>query len=377
MTFKDKFIRKMDEKMKKITEISILKALAAILVIIIHVSATPVVTLTNGLYFDIVLFLNRFAKPSVPMFVFASGLTLYYSYQKKEFKYGRFIKKRLMTVVIPYVVWCCLYYAYFLATGAYSLSIKFLIYNILTGSMIYHLYFIVIIIQFYFLFGIIRYVMNRFNPHIVLGISFIISLLSIQYIHFAFMDRSFLTYLTFFMLGCWFSSNLERAKDMVYRYKAYITGAFFMAGAYFSYQFYRTQVMRDQISGFLQLATFIVFSLIGILFYYYISCWIEEKTAEKEKEMDSGESQVLVLTQSKIRSSILKVSDASFYIYLSHPLALLVCGGILKRVGITGVLDRFVICILFIIVTVFPLSIIYTNLRKKWIEKSRKMAYNN
>lgn len=360
--------------MKKLDEISIFKAMAAIMVIIIHVTATPAVTLTGGIYYDVVLFLNRFAKPSVPMFIFASGLTLYYSYRNKTFEYGSFIKKRLKTIVVPYLIWCCIYYAYFVITGTYTFSASFLLKNILTGKMIYHLYFIVIIVQFYFLFGIVRYTVSRFNTHIVLGISFALNFLYIKFVHFEYSDRAFPTYLAFFMLGCLFAANLERAKTMVCRYKLLITVIFMLSGTYFSYQFYQTQTLGVSIDGFILTATFIVFSLAGILLWYYISLLIDYKTGPEGADSENSRKSALRIF---IRRGIFKISEASFYIYLSHPLALCIAGAIMNRMGIEGVLDRMAGGTAFIAASVFPLSFLYADLRKNRMEKSRNMMYNN
>ncbi len=55
--------------MKRMTAPDSFKAIAAFMVIFIHVTAAPVTTLTSGCSYNLLLLVNRFSKPSVPMFL--------------------------------------------------------------------------------------------------------------------------------------------------------------------------------------------------------------------------------------------------------------------------------------------------------------------
>ena len=61
------------EKRRKIDEVNIFKAMAAIFVVVIHITATPITSLRVGsLPLTLFTIINRFAKPSVPMFIFGT-----------------------------------------------------------------------------------------------------------------------------------------------------------------------------------------------------------------------------------------------------------------------------------------------------------------
>ena len=80
--------------MKRLAGLDSFKAVACLMVIMIHVTAAPVTVLANvnaeSAFADVLVRLlvifNRFAKPSVPMFIFASGLALYYRYGESRDK---------------------------------------------------------------------------------------------------------------------------------------------------------------------------------------------------------------------------------------------------------------------------------------------------
>lgn len=347
--------------MNKITEISIFRALAAIMVIIIHITATSVVNLQDGLLLKTIIVINRFAKPSVPMFVFASGLALFYVYQQKEFELKTFITKRMRVVLIPYLGWCIGYYFYYSLSGTRQFTAVSLIKSIALGTMDYHLYFIVIIIQFYVLFGLIRYLYKKYDPAAVLLTSLVLNLLFIKWVHFQYCDRFFMMYWVYFVFGCYFAVNVESIKRWVYKHKFMITGAFLLAGGYFTYQFYGYQILKKPITGFQVNAVYLGFNLIAILFYFYLSHLIDRKTTP------------LI---SKGKKHLLTISDASFYIYLSHPIAIAVSEMMMNLIGIESLFKRLVIDVVFVAITVFPLSIYYTRLRSKVMEKRKVKAYS-
>ena len=103
--------------------------------------------------FYIILIANTATKLAVPGFIFISGLTLAYSYKEPKINnIYLFYKKRFINVVIPYVIWTLIYYLVYIILYNYEISLKFFLERLINGSMTYHLYFIIIIIQFYILF---------------------------------------------------------------------------------------------------------------------------------------------------------------------------------------------------------------------------------
>ena len=121
--------------------------------------STPLLTtLHDGATTFFYLFLNVAARFAVPTFVMLSGMGLALS--KRQEGYFSFIKRRVRKVVVPYIFWSAIYSCtwdenvgvFHLTTPSFS---KVLL-DLLTGRACYHLYFVVIIIQLYLLFPLIR-----------------------------------------------------------------------------------------------------------------------------------------------------------------------------------------------------------------------------
>ncbi|WP_419715696.1 acyltransferase [Bacillus bombysepticus] len=144
-------------KSNKLPEITCLRALAILSVVWIHVSSFFITDDSWGY-----LSTNRWSLYSVPCFMFVSGIVLTYSSTLREFNVSRFYKKRIFSVLVPYVAFS-FFYTVFTQTisrqinllsleGVYSfLEITTLSILLQEGSY-YHLYFMYIIIQFYLIF---------------------------------------------------------------------------------------------------------------------------------------------------------------------------------------------------------------------------------
>ena len=97
--------------------IQYLRAIAIIEVILCHVSYVGA-DATNPLW--IIVALHAFTAFGVPHFVFISGVVLFNKYNN-GFSRSTFYKKRLSSVVPPYVVWTAFYFAlFFVLLPAYS-----------------------------------------------------------------------------------------------------------------------------------------------------------------------------------------------------------------------------------------------------------------
>ena len=94
-------------------ELSLLNIVLCMLVIYIHVSSVPVSQLQKGSWqFAVIVILWRLSAFVVPGFIFLSGLKLFLN-KSQHIAYGNFYLRRLMTIVIPYILWVVIYYLYF------------------------------------------------------------------------------------------------------------------------------------------------------------------------------------------------------------------------------------------------------------------------
>lgn len=144
-------------KKEHISELNILRTLAFGAVVLQHVlgiyrnnpNVYPAESITMAFVFVA-------AKFAVPMFIFISGMVLFYNYYEK-LKYPQFIIKRAKEILLPYAVWTLVYNLYF---GRHSLSLRWSTLkdwckDLLLGTGAYHLWYVVMIFQLYLFLPII------------------------------------------------------------------------------------------------------------------------------------------------------------------------------------------------------------------------------
>ncbi|SDN18262.1 Peptidoglycan/LPS O-acetylase OafA/YrhL, contains acyltransferase and SGNH-hydrolase domains [Paenibacillus sp. yr247] len=143
----------------KLLEIDIVRAIAIIAVLVIHgtsgATQLPLGTSSQAVFF----ILNKANLFTVPLFIWISGVVLFYTYYDRwEPGMSRlFWTKRLRRILIPYVLWSIFYYLYnqFMFHGKISFDAMYVIKLLLSGNASYHLYYMVIIVQFYLLFPLL------------------------------------------------------------------------------------------------------------------------------------------------------------------------------------------------------------------------------
>ncbi|MHA0856071.1 acyltransferase [Paenibacillus sp. CMAA1364] len=141
----------------RIVEIELLRGLAFLAVAlqhsIAHFAYVDGVTFGDGVMMTVLLMLAKFA---VPVFIFITGMVLFYNYDG-PFQYIPFLKKRAKDIIVPYIFWSLVYFYlnYGWHQGLLGQSWKW--FNMLfTGKTSYHLWYVVMIVPFYLLFPIFR-----------------------------------------------------------------------------------------------------------------------------------------------------------------------------------------------------------------------------
>lgn len=140
---------------ERLQAFDILRVLATLAVIGIHVSADYASTSGGGMFF------NQVVRFSVPMFIIISGFLLYYqelSSSRPEAAVS-FYRKRFSKILWPYVIWTVFYTLmtqYLLHTWPDRLVLLAAVgKHLIWGTGAYHLYFMVIIIQCYLLYPLL------------------------------------------------------------------------------------------------------------------------------------------------------------------------------------------------------------------------------
>ncbi|GAU76784.1 acyltransferase [Fusibacter sp. 3D3] len=323
--------------MKKIyPEIHFFRIAACLMVIIIHTTATPVVTLIPNsipqLFFTI---LNRFSKPSVPMFVFMSGFLLSMLYRDKTMNPLVFWKKRLPKLLLPYILWATLYYSLFAIRGIYPFNFSFYIKGLLQGNFIYHLYFMIIIIQFYVGYPLLHYLQKKVGDTnlflIALGLQ-----LSTLLITLPLQDRLMTTYISYFVLGM----LMTQAFDLKLKSPLYYLSAFVIMGSLYTYQFIGYTNNGLVIDSKLSALTYIVFSL--------LTCFAL---------LMAFRSFTPVYAQH--RSKIDFLSQSTLTLYYAHPLILILIGALLDMSSMTSISLRAFISFIAVFIILIPIFSLY------------------
>lgn len=142
-------------------EIPFVRAVACLLVVMVHVTAISY-NPTVGFNTNINLYLNQFSRFGTPVFAVISSFLLYSSVLKRGFNFKKFLYSRTTKIIIPFIIWTLFYLGIQLAAGTQVLiSLKQLLSYFIFGEAYYHLYFMVLVIQFYLVFPLLQKLVNK------------------------------------------------------------------------------------------------------------------------------------------------------------------------------------------------------------------------
>jgi len=104
------------------------------------------------------------------VFMFVTGLVLFYNYYERELNTWRFYKRRLRFLVLPYGIWTAFYillynWAYINWSQPAGFAAAWWQY-FLNGNACYHLYYILVAIQFYFFLPLIMLIFKPRRPRL-------------------------------------------------------------------------------------------------------------------------------------------------------------------------------------------------------------------
>ncbi|MBP2642813.1 MAG: acyltransferase 3 [Firmicutes bacterium] len=138
--------------------IQYIRGLAMLGVIGIHVGAYSLDSPSANIHLFAIL--DIFTRFSVPIFFFLSAFGLFLNHDLYSgFSYITFIKRRFHAVAIPYFVWSFLYLVRYYSSVNWSPSA--LLETFIFGLACYHLYFLVILLWFYLLMPVWRWLLRH------------------------------------------------------------------------------------------------------------------------------------------------------------------------------------------------------------------------
>lgn len=332
---------------KRKSEITFLSLTMCLLVIFIHITSWTLPNLDRSSFqYLALLFPWRLSAFVVQGFLFLSGVRLFLS--GKPFAYGRFLVDRLVRIVLPYLLWIAVYYAYFIGIGWYKFSLHDLIRYVFLGTLCSHFYFVVVLVQFYLLMPLWRWLLTRFDARIVCTAAILLTALFKQFCHFGYDDRVFPAYLCYFLLGAAVGKNYAAVTAWLKKRIPALAAAFVATAAADLYFTYRSQVLGKTFAWFEPLH--LCYCLATIFFLFALFARLSDGIDRLPK--------------------FLSLCDRSSYlIYLSHILPIYVANDLIFRMGITDMLYAYLLRFAFTYVVTFACCLGYTVTKEKCKER--------
>ena len=315
----------------RLSELSRLNVLFCLLVVIVHVAPHSVSVLDKSSWqYLAVQVPQKLAFVSMFGFFFLSGLKTFLP-GDGPVPLAAYYRKRARTILLPYLIAVCVYYAAIVSLGWEQFDPTRLLRYCLVGDLSSHFYFVIALVQFILLLPLWRRVVERYDPALVLPFALLITLLSTRYLdsflspffpgfYFPYSDRVFSTYLVYYLAGCFagreygkFLAFLERNRRLI----RVLFGCFTLAAAVLTALHFsgRAQV------GYLE-EVYLGYQLCGVLFLFDLAA------ARRDKPLPGP---------------VKAIDRVSYLIYLYHCLVLLAVQGLLDRLGVTKVSLLFVL----------------------------------
>ena len=279
---------------KRLIELDVMRAIAFLFIVIQHTiggfSYRDDISFND---FAISKFIYIMAQNGVEFFIFLTAVSLVYTYYEK-FDIKTFYIKKLKFLVIPFVLWSLI----IMINNGESINFQSIL-VIFSGDAQYHLWYMGMILRIYLYFPIILWIIRKVSHKsiYVKGILFII----LYYLYYEvlshygiadfvsnhlfinpsdlqkrFVNISPLFYYFYFVLGIYAVFNYKKFKEMILKCKYVVIMLYFLC-----FGFYYYIAVSERCVGLpvikSSIGTSILYRTISILFFYLISCIIEQK----------------------------------------------------------------------------------------------------
>ncbi len=219
------------QKPKRFPELSLMNVALCFMVIFMHVTGFAVGAADKSSWqFLILMPFWRMTICAVPGFIFLSAVKFGISQEKDEFSYAKYLLSRVKRVLVPYIIAAAVYFAVFVLLGDAKFDIFTLLSRMLDGNMSYHFYFVIVIMQFYLLAPLWRWLCRKLQNPVFAVIAAVtalqVSLIFGQYLAdvilvfyrggiFPYSDRIFTTYIFWWILGLAVGVNYRRVSETI------------------------------------------------------------------------------------------------------------------------------------------------------------------
>lgn len=320
--------------------------------IFIHVVSVPVTEFEKGTAEWTAVFVPwRLSAFVVQGFIFLSGMKMFLNTGRK-IEYKKYYLSRFKKIVVPYIFCVCIFYAYFCRHEYFGFSSRGLAVYILSGSLVSHFYFVIVIVQFYFLRPVWQKMLNNVSAGIAVAAATAVTLYAlffqqtvVSYIikkDFIFNDRIFTTYIIYWVLGCYAGANYEKFLTAIKNIKPIAMEFFAVAVLEMVLSYIHFSGMKS--IGFLELVH-VVYCVSAIAFFGAVSLKIGER-----------------IMKIKLFAG---VDRLSYYIYLIHPLLIIAADDKMNQSGVSSSAIALVLRTVVAYIGSFVLCMIYQQLKSK------------
>jgi len=374
-----------DMQQRWLPEFQYFRAFAILEVIVFHVAAVSMagIWLLPSPQREIVTTIAASTSFAVSQFVFISGIVLYNKY-KRDFSLRGFYKKRVNSVLWPYLIFSTFYFFYpavgaLLSPAVFQHSVGpvsmsgvqllcvYLI-SLATGN-IGQMWFILLILQLYVLYPFIAKVYNHSakHPNIMVGALAALFIVQILYTWISLVVPPyiggqwrglFVSQIFYFVLGIFVCDHYDSIKNKVTRIPLLpLTILVVPATLYYGVAYFHYSLPEGPSAVYVWLVAIVgpLYSLLLIVFFLKICILWREPHSVVTRSME-------------------RIGEDSFGIYLTHMFYVAVFGGVLIRLGV-GLADLLFYPIVVVSVLVasyvtvhliyrLPLSIIIGRPRK-------------
>jgi len=163
-------------------------------------------------------------------FLFISACMLMYSYSALQRSgYGRFYKRRFVSVALPYLCWTLIYFFVTLPTRTYTPWSAFGHFWYLVGTGYYQLYYLLVIMEFYVLFPLLLLLVRKTTGHhgLLMAASLVLQVLIVSLMHWRVLppemrgfwaSREIISYQFYILAGMVAAVHLDDVHDWICRH---------------------------------------------------------------------------------------------------------------------------------------------------------------
>lgn len=306
-----------------------------LLVIFIHAAAEGVTNYrTDSFPFAVMCSAHRLSSFVVQGFLFLSGVKLFLPRRDTAFSCPKFYLSRTKRVVLPYLFVFALFCVYFVGTGRLAFDLPYFLREFLTGGLVGHFYYVAIMCQFYLLIPLWRFTAEKCSPALTMFVSLLTMLICRVHLpeivrlltgyELTLNSRLFTTFLFYFVCGIFCGRHYDRFAEFLQVRRREITLLTAVTGAVDCILIW---VIRNGLYYPTWADDFHVLYCIAAILCT-LSC------AKKFVEWRPAFAELPFIRH---------LSNASYNVYLIHPLFIFVTDSLLGRAGILSLTGRFVL----------------------------------